>query len=134
MGLVKAIVTTRMLALVVALVVGAAILVACTPDTSPPSVPTGLTATAASSTTVNLGWTASTDNIGVTGYKIFRNGQQIATSTKLTYKDTQLAALDDLHLRRQCVRRVEQQLCAVDDRQRHDTSGARHQLATVCGR
>ena len=87
----KAIVTTRKLALGVALVVGAALLVACTPDTVPPSVPTGLTGTAASSTTVNLGWIASTDNVGVTGYKIFRDGQQIATSTKPSYRDTQVA-------------------------------------------
>src|SRR5581483_8520634 len=36
-------------------------------DTTPPSVPTGLSATAASSSQVNLSWTASTDNVAVTG-------------------------------------------------------------------
>ena len=40
------------------------------PDTQPPTAPTNLTATAASSTQINLSWTASTDNVGVTGYKV----------------------------------------------------------------
>jgi hypothetical protein len=42
------------------------------PDTTPPSVPTGLTATAVSQSGINLNWTASTDNIGVAGYRIER--------------------------------------------------------------
>ena len=41
-------------------------------DTTPPSAPTNLTATAASSTQINLSWTASTDNVGVTGYRVER--------------------------------------------------------------
>jgi len=49
-------------------------------DTVPPTVPTNLTATAISSTQINLAWTASTDNVGVTGYQIFRNGVQVGTS------------------------------------------------------
>src|SRR3989442_375435 len=48
-------------------------------DTTPPSTPTGLTAAAAGSTGANLSWTASTDNVGVTGYIVRRNGVQIAT-------------------------------------------------------
>jgi fibronectin type 3 domain-containing protein len=43
-----------------------------TPDTLPPTSPTNLTATAASSAQINLGWTASTDNVGVTGYLVER--------------------------------------------------------------
>lgn len=39
-------------------------------DATPPSVPTGLATTAIGSTTVGLSWTASTDNVGVTGYEI----------------------------------------------------------------
>jgi len=58
------------------------------PDPTPPSAPTNLTANPASSTQVNLSWTASTDNVGVTGYKIYRNGGQIGTSTSTTYSDT----------------------------------------------
>ena len=41
-------------------------------DTTPPSAPTNLTATAASSSQINLSWTASTDNVAVTGYLIER--------------------------------------------------------------
>jgi hypothetical protein len=39
-------------------------------DTTPPSAPSGLTATAASGSQINLSWTASTDNVGVTGYLV----------------------------------------------------------------
>lgn len=41
------------------------------PDTSPPSVPTGLTATAVSSNQIDISWNASTDNVGVAGYKVY---------------------------------------------------------------
>jgi hypothetical protein len=44
------------------------------PDTTPPSTPAGLSAMATGPTQVNLAWTASTDNVGVTGYKIYRDG------------------------------------------------------------
>ena len=42
------------------------------PDTTPPSAPAGLTATAASSSQINLAWTAATDDVGVTGYRVER--------------------------------------------------------------
>ncbi|HEV7186500.1 MAG TPA: DNRLRE domain-containing protein [Blastococcus sp.] len=45
-----------------------------TADTTPPSTPTGLTASGVSSSQVSLGWTASTDNVGVAGYRVYRNG------------------------------------------------------------
>ena len=61
-------------------------------DTVPPTVPTNLTATAISSTQINLTWTASTDNVGVTGYQIFRNGVQVGTSATNSYSDTGLTA------------------------------------------
>jgi chitodextrinase len=60
---------------------------ATTHDTTPPSVPTGLTGAAHSQTRIDLNWTASTDNIGVAGYRIYRGGGQIGTSTSLTYSD-----------------------------------------------
>src|SRR5205823_4329834 len=50
------------------------------PDTTPPTVPTGLTASAVSSSQINLSWTASSDNVGVSGYRVYRNGTQIATT------------------------------------------------------
>ncbi len=43
-------------------------------DTSPPTVPANLTASGVTSSSVNLSWAASTDNVGVTGYDVFRNG------------------------------------------------------------
>jgi chitodextrinase len=43
---------------------------------------------AASSSLVNLSWSASTDNIGVTGYIVTRNGVQIATPTTTTFADS----------------------------------------------
>jgi chitodextrinase len=57
-------------------------------DTTLPTVPTGLTATAVSSTQINLSWSASTDNVGVTGYRIYRNGSQITTTAGTSYQDT----------------------------------------------
>lgn len=57
-------------------------------DTQAPTAPTGLTAATPTSTTVGLSWTASTDNVAVTGYRVFRNGTQIATPTGTTYTDT----------------------------------------------
>jgi hypothetical protein len=57
---------------------------AATGDITPPSVPTNLSASAVSSSQINLSRTASTDNVGVTGYKIYRAGTQIATVTSGT--------------------------------------------------
>jgi chitodextrinase len=61
-------------------------------DTTPPSVPAGLSATAISSSQINLSWTASTDNVGVTGYNIFRNGTKVGTSPNTAYQDVSLIA------------------------------------------
>ncbi|MEW6100680.1 MAG: putative Ig domain-containing protein [Candidatus Omnitrophota bacterium] len=63
-----------------------------TPDYTAPSVPANLTATAASTTQINLSWSASTDNIGVTGYRIYRDGSQVGISTTTSYQDTGLTA------------------------------------------
>jgi fibronectin type 3 domain-containing protein len=43
-----------------------------TPDTTPPTVPLGVAARAVSATQVVVTWKASTDKIGVTGYKVYR--------------------------------------------------------------
>lgn len=61
-------------------------------DTQPPSVPTNVQATSSASTIMQVTWTASTDNIGVASYKIFRNGTQVGTSTTTSYLDTGLSA------------------------------------------
>lgn len=55
-------------------------------DTQAPSVPTGLAASNVTSSSVDLDWNASTDNVGVTGYKIYINGSNpiSVTGTSLT--------------------------------------------------
>lgn len=54
---------------------GASISTPCAPpDTSAPTVPTGLQATAQNGHAVSLTWTASTDNVGVARYDVYRNG------------------------------------------------------------
>ena len=65
---------------------------ATTPDATPPSMPAGLVATAAGSASINLTWTASTDNVGVTGYIVKRNDVQVATPTATNYSDTGLSS------------------------------------------
>ncbi|GID53567.1 carbohydrate binding domain-containing protein [Actinoplanes couchii] len=63
---------------------------AAPPDTTAPSTPGGLTATAAN-TTVTLGWDASTDDVGVAGYRITR-GSTVLSSSTTAYTDRGLAA------------------------------------------
>jgi chitodextrinase len=48
-------------------------------DGQAPSVPSGVTATAPTSCAVQLTWLASTDDVGVTGYGIYRNGALLAS-------------------------------------------------------
>jgi len=50
----------------------------CQVDTQAPSIPTGVTATALG-TSVTVSWTASTDNVGVSAYDVFRGGVKIGT-------------------------------------------------------
>lgn len=61
-------------------------------DTQAPSTPTGISATAVSSSQINLSWSASTDAVGVTGYRIYRGSTQIATASTTAYSDTGLSA------------------------------------------
>src|SRR5262249_16378916 len=70
------------------------------PRTSAPPTPTGLSAGTVTVSSVALSWTASTDNVGIAGYKIFRctgtscTVAQVATSTGTgtTFTNTGLAA------------------------------------------
>lgn len=61
-------------------------------DTTPPSVPTGLRSTAQTTGSISLSWAASTDNVGVKGYIIKRNGVEVARVASNSYIDTGLAA------------------------------------------
>ena len=68
------------------------------PDTTAPSAPQGLAATATSSSAIDLSWSASTDDVGVNGYEVFRDGSAaaIGTTKGTTFTDTGLAA-DSTH-------------------------------------
>ena len=59
-------------------------------DTTPPTVPTGLAATASSPTEVRLTWTASTDTggSGVAGYRVYRNGSTTPLASPTTHRYT----------------------------------------------
>ncbi|WP_339248780.1 discoidin domain-containing protein [Paenibacillus sp. FSL R10-2796] len=61
-------------------------------DTQAPSDPTNLTATATSSSQISLSWTPSTDNVGVTGYRVLRGGLEVGTPTDTSFSDTGLTA------------------------------------------
>lgn len=59
-------------------------------DTTPPTVPTNLSASTVSNSSVTLSWSPSTDNVGVVGYKINRNGVQVVNQTGTTYVNSGL--------------------------------------------
>ena len=61
-------------------------------DTTPPTTPTNLSATAVSPSQINLTWSGSTDIVGVVGYYVYRNGSQVGNvNTTLSYQDTGLS-------------------------------------------
>jgi chitodextrinase len=61
-------------------------------DTAAPSAPSGLTAKAATSPRrVKLSWSASTDDVAVTGYRVYRDGAELATVGVASYTDTAVA-------------------------------------------
>ena len=69
------------------------------PDTTPPDAPATLTSSVVSDTQINLSWSAATDNVGVTGYRVERCSgvgcttfAQIATPTGTSFNDTGLTA------------------------------------------
>lgn len=66
-----------------------AVTVSSAPDTQPPTPPVLTSAAAATSTEADLTWTAATDNIGIAGYQIIRNGTLLASvsGTTLSYAD-----------------------------------------------
>lgn len=59
-------------------------------DTLPPSAPTAVSATALSSSEIIISWQAATDDVGVSAYKVFRDGTFIASVNVTNHKDTGL--------------------------------------------
>jgi chitodextrinase len=53
-------------------------------DTVKPSAPTNVTSSSITTTGFRINWTAATDNVGVTGYNIYRNGSYLATVSSTT--------------------------------------------------
>jgi chitodextrinase len=62
------------------------------PDTQAPSVPANLRSTGTTSSTISLAWDASTDDRGVAGYNVYRNGNLAGSPTGLSFTDTNLTA------------------------------------------
>ncbi|WP_441246879.1 glycoside hydrolase family 6 protein [Kitasatospora sp. McL0602] len=61
-------------------------------DTVAPTAPTGVTVTGTTASGASLAWTASTDNVGVTGYDVYRGATKVGTVTGTTFTDTGLTA------------------------------------------
>ncbi|MGG4480360.1 glycosyl hydrolase family 18 protein [Paenibacillus illinoisensis] len=61
-------------------------------DTQAPTVPTNLTSTAKTSSTITLSWAASTDNVGVTGYEVYNGTALVTTVSGTSATVTGLAA------------------------------------------
>jgi chitodextrinase len=61
------------------------------PDTTPPTVPGSFTMTGNSLTSISLSWSASTDNVGLRGYQLYRDNTLIASPQGTTYVDSNLA-------------------------------------------
>src|SRR5688500_15980638 len=64
--------------------------VASAADTRSPSIPGSLRTTAATANSLSVTWNASTDNVGVTGYRGYRNGTLVDSTTGRTYTLTDL--------------------------------------------
>jgi chitodextrinase len=60
-------------------------------DTVAPTTPSGLTVASVARTSVTLRWSTSTDNVGVTGYRLWRGGALLGTTTSTTVSFTGLA-------------------------------------------
>jgi hypothetical protein len=66
--------------------------VCTTDDTQAPTVPSNLRASVVSTSQINLSWSASTDDVAIAGYKVYRNGTQVGTATVTSYQSTGLSA------------------------------------------
>jgi hypothetical protein len=69
---------------------GLAILRPGAADTTPPSPPTGLRVTTGTSGSVGLTWVPGGDDVGVSGYRITRDGTEVAVTATTSYVDTGL--------------------------------------------
>lgn len=61
-------------------------------DIQPPTAPTGLASPSSTADSVTLSWNPSSDNVGVTGYEILREGNLVGSSATTSFTDTGLAS------------------------------------------
>ncbi|MFR9787205.1 glycoside hydrolase family 6 protein [Streptomyces sp. MB22_4] len=61
-------------------------------DTTAPSAPTNLAVSGTTASSVSLKWSASTDNVGVTGYDVYRGSTKVGSTTSTSYTDSGLSA------------------------------------------
>ena len=61
-------------------------------DTTAPSQPAGVVANATGPTSVNVTWNASSDDVGVTGYRVYRNDALLTTTAATSYADAAATA------------------------------------------
>ncbi|MEK3884666.1 glycosyl hydrolase family 28-related protein [Paenibacillus sp. PL2-23] len=59
-------------------------------DTQAPTVPQSFVSTGVTTTTASFSWSASSDNVGVAGYRIYRNSILVGTTASLAFTDTSL--------------------------------------------
>ena len=103
------------------------------PDTTAPSTPSGLTASAAGATRIDLSWTASSDNVGVSEYHVERcqgtgctNFVEVATPTTDDLQRQRPVAVDHISLPRTRRRLGRQPQPLLDDRHRDYRAAAGH--------
>lgn len=61
-------------------------------DTTPPSVPSDLSTAIVTESSVEIFWTASTDNVGVTSYNVYRDGALLSNTASTSYTDNTVAS------------------------------------------
>lgn len=61
-------------------------------DATAPTVPQGVTATTVSVSEIRVAWSAASDAVGVTGYRVFRDGVSVGTTAATSYASTGLSA------------------------------------------
>ncbi|WP_207209712.1 carbohydrate-binding protein [Pectobacterium zantedeschiae] len=66
-------------------------------DIEAPTVPGGLVSSSVTQTSATISWQASTDNVGVTGYQIWRDGQLIANTPHTNWTDAGLNEGSEYH-------------------------------------
>ncbi len=70
-----------------------------TVDTDPPTQPAHFASTDAGAASIAVHWDASTDNVGVTGYRLLRNGVSVGTTTATAFTFTGLTCNSSYELK-----------------------------------